>query len=287
MKRLIALDYDGTTLRSDQTIAGETVRVIQRVLEMGHRIMVMTGRNFQSIIAELEKYGLELPVGTNNGAEVFVNRQLLRRISMSSDQWMKVMKLMEESGVPFKVTTGEGVFAPRDWDRRAGKMLREGLPLDDPVYLDLMKTPPEELGQPFFDRAEDFLSQNRGSIVKIVAYLSDPALKNRLQQQLKKIPGLNVTSSTVFNVEVLHKDANKGSGLQVMANHLGIPKEWTIAIGDQSNDIAMFRAAGFSIAMGNAAEDVKRAADFVTRTNDEDGVAYALKRFVLMELENI
>ncbi|NGY88269.1 HAD hydrolase family protein [Bacillus megaterium] len=74
---------------------------------------------------------------------------------------------------------------------------------------------------------------------------------------------------------------NKGNGLKVMAKYFGIPLEDTVAIGDQFNDIPMFKVAGLSIAMANAEQEVKELSDVITLTNDENGVAYAIDNYVL------
>lgn len=81
--------------------------------------------------------------------------------------------------------------------------------------------------------------------------------------------------------EILPKDVNKATGLKALADHLGIPREQVMAIGDENNDIEMIQYAGLGVAMGNAANHIKELADVTTTTNAEDGVATAIRRYVL------
>ena len=92
---------------------------------------------------------------------------------------------------------------------------------------------------------------------------------------------LDVTSAFLGNLELTSKTAQKGGALRKLAAHLGAAPEETMAIGDSFNDLDMLRAAGTAVAMGNAEPIVKETADFITKSNDEDGVAYAIEKFAL------
>ncbi|HHX55014.1 MAG TPA: HAD-IIB family hydrolase, partial [Clostridiales bacterium] len=86
-------------------------------------------------------------------------------------------------------------------------------------------------------------------------------------------------SAPIF-LEFLDKGVNKGVGLSLIAQHLGIRQEEIIAVGDAGNDIAMIKYAGLGVAMGNATDDVKEIADYITLTNEEDGVAHLIEKFM-------
>ena len=87
--------------------------------------------------------------------------------------------------------------------------------------------------------------------------------------------------SSPYYLEILDKRVNKGQGVKMLAEKLGIPRENIMTLGDQENDIAMLEYAGTGVAMGNAIDSVKAVSQFVTKTNMEDGVAYAIQKFVL------
>jgi Cof subfamily protein (haloacid dehalogenase superfamily) len=93
-------------------------------------------------------------------------------------------------------------------------------------------------------------------------------------------PDLVVTTSIVNNIEINSREATKGNALKKLAAYLGIPLNETMAFGDDRNDITMLQAAGVGVAMGNAGEEVKRAADYVTDDCNSSGVAHAMKHFL-------
>jgi len=101
------------------------------------------------------------------------------------------------------------------------------------------------------------------------------------KKELRQFEDLEVVSSFKDNFEVMCKGVSKGRGVEVLANMYGFKREEVICIGDNENDLSMIRYAGLGIAMGNAEEEVKSEADFITRSNDEDGVAYAIDKFIL------
>ena len=91
----------------------------------------------------------------------------------------------------------------------------------------------------------------------------------------------NIMKSAPFYLEILSKRVDKGTGVKMLADHLGIAQENIMALGDQGNDIAMVNYAGVGVAMGNAIPELKEIAQFVTGTNSEDGVAMAIEKYVL------
>lgn len=102
-----------------------------------------------------------------------------------------------------------------------------------------------------------------------------------MEKQIKKRNNVTFSTGGVPSIEFTHKNANKGFGLWYLAEHLNIPLKNTVAIGDQLSDIPMFKVAGISIAMGNASNIVKSHATYITNHHDRNGVASALKKYVL------
>lgn len=146
----------------------------------------------------------------------------------------------------------------------------------------MFTTPPHVYGQPFFNQPEELLNIE-SSVIKFLILGLDPIQKNRVKALLETIEDTYVTSSSPFNLEVTHVNGHKGNGLKAMARFFNIPIEDTVAIGDEINDIPMFHAAGLSIAMGNAEDEVKKHSDVVTLSNDENGVAYAFENYILTD----
>ena len=108
-------------------------------------------------------------------------------------------------------------------------------------------------------------------------------MRERARAELQQVPGAYITTSGGLNLEVMPRGVDKGTGLAELAAFYGIPLENVMVFGDYDNDLPMFRRAGYPVAMGNAMEDVKRAAWQVTAPNTEDGLAQAIEKYVLSE----
>jgi hypothetical protein len=116
---------------------------------------------------------------------------------------------------------------------------------------------------------------------KINIFVKDPAEREPIKKELSAIPGIVICSSLYNNLEINAEGATKGNALLWLADYLGIAREETMAFGDGENDVPMLEAAGIGVAMANGVDAAKAAADELTLTNDEDGVAAAIERLVL------
>lgn len=118
---------------------------------------------------------------------------------------------------------------------------------------------------------------------KVQGLFADMKEREQAWQELKQFDSLELVGSLKYNIEINAAGVNKGKGLLELGEILGISREEIMVFGDGDNDIAMLREVGFGVAMQNADEEVKAVADYVTGSNDEDGVAKAIARFVLGE----
>ena len=116
---------------------------------------------------------------------------------------------------------------------------------------------------------------------KVNIYLGDLEERKTLREDLGSVEGIVISSSLYNNLEINAHGATKGNALMWLADYLSIDRKATMAFGDGENDISMIEAAGVGVAMGNGLEAVKAAADEITLTNDEDGVAAALERLII------
>lgn len=285
--KLICLDMDGTTLNSENKISNENIEAIKKAQQKGHIVMMLSGRAPQSINETLEMYNLKCPIGGSNGTAVFADGKLLELTSLSEDQCKEVAMQLEKEFIPYKIYTNKGIYIANDWVKRLECVLSSGnIPTDyyENENFERMTKLPEELdGHLYFDSVEALIEDKEITIQKFFILALDPMQKERLLKGLGSVSESYITSSSPFNVEVMNINGNKGNGLKVMAQHYNIPLEDTVAIGDQYNDIPMFKVAGLSIAMGNAEEEIKELSDVTTLTNDENGVAYAIENYVLKE----
>ncbi|GLC90098.1 Cof-type HAD-IIB family hydrolase [Lysinibacillus piscis] len=282
--KLIALDLDGTTLNSQKEITEETVQAIRKAQQAGHIVMVLSGRTVKSIRAELEKYDLQCPIGASNGTILYVDGQLIEMTSLTRLQAQRIHQALEEEGVPFNFTTHKGSFAPSNWGERLDNMLSSGrIPQHyfENSHYKMFTTHPTVYGHTLTDQLANIIQDDDFTILKASNVALDPEQKERLERAFAQIEQLQIASSSPFNIEVTHIDGHKGNGLRRMAEHFGIPLEDTVALGDEKNDIPMFQMAGLAIAMDNAEEEVKKYSNIVTLSNDENGVAHAIEKYIL------
>ena len=128
-----------------------------------------------------------------------------------------------------------------------------------------------------------YVVDSRNSVEKFNLFFKQERECSRIEarEALKRFSYLTVTSSIGNNLEINHMEATKGSGLSALADYLCLERDQVMAFGDGENDISMLKAAGMGVAMENASSIVKDSADTVTLSNDEDGVALAIEKFVL------
>ena len=125
-----------------------------------------------------------------------------------------------------------------------------------------------------------FIRKNQFSAEKIYMMFNDMELRERIKREYESNEAFLTTASMDNLVELNAPTADKGNALLALADILQIPHDQTMACGDHLNDAAMLKKAGFSVAMGNAVPEIKDLCDFVTKTNEEDGVAYVIEKIL-------
>ncbi|WP_164462179.1 Cof-type HAD-IIB family hydrolase [Bacillus sp. FJAT-42376] len=280
--KLIAIDLDGTLLSSELKISEVNRKAILKA-QKEHQVMICSGRAPEDIQAVLKEFDLTCDLAGSNGTVVYSNQKLLSRISISEDAARKAANLLDQNNVPYKIYTSEGIYVLNSWSERTTLSIERlnGMhSISEKEYKRITEQPKADGAIKLFDSIEDLLKINGLSIQKFFILTLDQQLKDELFPALGGIDGIAPTSSGPNNIEIMNPDGHKGTGLKVMAEHLGIRIEDTVAIGDNFNDVPMMEASGLSIAMGNADPDVKKLCDKVTLSNNEDGVAYALETFL-------
>jgi Cof subfamily protein (haloacid dehalogenase superfamily) len=263
--KLVAIDLDDTLLDSGLKISANCVRVIQEARKRGVLITLSTGRMYRSALPYAQQLGIDIPLITYQGAWV-KNSKTQEDIyykPVPSDLARQVMQYFEEVGVHYhsyfhdeltmEVFTEEGQF-----------------------YAGLVGVKAKLVPDLMAELAEH-------DAMKIMAITDNDKMIIKMEDDLKERFGtdLHITRSKPYFLEVMHREADKARALKVIAEHYGIARKEVMAVGDSYNDIAMIEGAGLGVAMGNSFKAVKDAADFVTMSNDEEGVAEAIRRFVL------
>lgn len=283
MKKLIAIDLDGTLLSSNIDISEENIQAIQNAQQAGHIVMICSGRAPEDIKTVIEKTPLQCPVAGSNGTMVLADGKLLSQISINKENVKSVASILNEKEFPFKIYTSKGIFVASSWTERMLAFLEQNQEISNglsPKEYKLMTEQPKETDSiKIFDQIEDVLNIENIAIQKF--FIPTITGKTELISTLNDIEGISITTSGPFNIEIMDTNGHKGNGVQVMAEYYNIPIENTVAIGDNFNDVPMLEVAGLSVAMGNADPAVKEIADVVTLTNNEHGVAHAIEKYVL------
>ncbi|WP_226670125.1 Cof-type HAD-IIB family hydrolase [Metabacillus litoralis] len=283
MKKLIAIDLDGTLLSSNIEISQENIQAIQAAQEAGHIVMICSGRAPEDIKTVIDQTPLQCPVGGSNGTMVIADGKLLSQISINKDTVRSVAEILNNNKYPFKIYSSKGIFVASTWSERMLVFLEQNPDiasgLTEKEYKFMTEQPKETETIKHFTTIDEVLTNEDVTIQKF--FVPTLSGKDELTATLKQIENIAITTSGPYNIEIMDTNGHKGNGVKVMAEYFNIPIEHTVAIGDNFNDVPMLEVAGLSIAMGNGDPTVKKMADVVTLTNNENGVAHAIKKYVL------
>lgn len=283
---LIALDMDGTLLNEDGEISPENKEAILHAQSLGHIVIIATGRSYMDAERQLRLADLECPVVSLNGAVVTLpDGTLAASTPLDKEDIIPALRWMNE--IPelyYEVYTEDNVYVELDKRVRLEKLsaLKEDEVPEEVGWLlkAMIDQQFQQAAVTYVESMEDIWSKEENLIYKTLAFSLNRELLKEASTRFAAIPGLIITASHVNNIEINHKDANKGNGVKLMADHYGIPAEQIAVMGDSYNDLPMFEIAGYRIAMENAAPILKETADFITLSNSEHGVAAGLRHLL-------
>ena len=268
--RLIALDMDGTTFNSRKEITNRTRRTIAEAVERGIQVFPATGRPKSYLPQEIMSIPGVHYASTSNGASIIdMNKEApLYEDLIPAERMPDIIRRIKD--LPFIIEL---------FYKGACYCDRSTLPVIEQI---LQERPSVQNGQApeiYEDGIFDRLLQDPFPVEKVHLIFSDLKIRKEIMDFYQKENILDVTSAFAENLELTSKTATKSNALLRLAGILGISQEETMAIGDSFNDLDMLGAAGTSVAMGNAEPEIKETADLITKTNDEDGVAWAIEKY--------
>ena len=268
--RLIAFDLDETLLNSDKSLSDENREALERAAEAGILIVPATGRFLGGIPENIRSLPIRYAI-TMNGSEVadVQTDARLYRAYIPNERAQALMRYFDTLPVAYDCYMGgKGYIAKEFLDRIEDYIVT-------PVYIVMAHR--NRTAVPYLP---DFIAERGLPLQKLQIFTPDSTYKAALMRELAlRYPDLVITTSTPENIEINAKEATKGHALKALCTHLGIPASQAMAFGDGLNDLSMLEAAGTGVAMANAAEPLKKAADYITLSNNEAGVAHAIKRF--------
>ena len=269
--RLIALDLDGTLLDSDKRLPPANFAALERAHRAGTCIVPATGRYFAAMPEVIRTLPFLRYAITINGARVSDadDSEVLYRADLPLAQALEIMRWLDTLPIIYDCYMDNTGWMTERFQRRAAEFSPDRHILE--MLRDLRHPVPE---------LKAFIAQRGHDIQKVQFFSNDADLRAEvLRTCSQRFPGTVASSSCPNNVEINHADATKGKALLGLCRALNVDPKETLAFGDGLNDIPMLRAAGVGIAMGNASDTVKAAADLVTADCDDAGVAAAIGRF--------
>lgn len=275
--KMLVMDMDGTLLTNDKRISDVNKRALEKAAELGVKIVVSTGRIFTSALVFGELIGVDTPIIASNGAYIREKDrdEVVYMRPFGETNIREVLKLTHKHNVYGHFYTHDTIFSE--------KLIHSAL-----NYTKWNKQMPEgkKVNIVIIDRNEwdSIIEKHKDEILKVVITDDDPERINALRQDISRL-NVEISSSVVYNnqynIEVMDKGVTKGNAVNVLAQMYKIDRSEIICIGDSENDIPMIEYAGLGVAMENGTDDAKKAADFITLSNENNGVAYVIEKFII------
>ena len=265
--KLLALDMDGTLLDSHKCIPPRTAQTIEGLVESGTDVCLSTGRS----ATELADYLPELPFvrygSLISGALAydFAQRRPLAVHALPTDVALDLIRTAKlEDAMVHLLCLGGSVALERD----IARMPQVHMGIYQDLFERLFEKP---------ESVEDYVTTHDGEVMKVNLYHLDAAARERTRRRVEGMP-LELADAEETSLECSPAGTSKATGLSELCRALGISLDEVVAVGDAPNDLAAIEAVGCGVAMGNATDEVRAAADLVVADNDHGGVIEAIER---------
>lgn len=268
--RLIAIDMDGTLLNSQDKISERNKEAILKAIDNGIHVVIATGRIYKSALHYHRYIGLKSPIIACNGAiisssqgdiifENFIDHNWLREIIQLAEANDMYYHFYDRDKFYYKTSKAEFINYYKYYEEN---YICQGI--------ELVR----------FKDPSDIVDLDRSKYYKIVFIDDDSDKLYDFRKKLSLIKGISISKSWHNNIEVMNESVSKGNAVKFLADILNIDSSEVIAIGDNENDVSMFKVSGLSVAMENGDEIAKSNADVITDSNDEDGVAKVIEKYI-------
>ena len=267
MYKLIALDMDGTLLNSQKELTSRVRSAISSAKEQGIKVVLASGRPFEGMLPTLKELGLD---GDEDYALTY-NASLILKVACGTIVNQAILKgqdaielyaMAQKLGVNILAySLTRGLITPKQNTYTDYEARLNGIEFT-------------EFDFNLLEKDEDIL---KVMMIDEPDLLSDAI--NRLPQSLQS--KYSMARSLPFFFEFMNIDSNKGKGMEALTAHLGLNPEQIICVGDAANDLEMIKYAGLGVAMENATDEVKAHANYITASNDNDGVAHVFEKYIL------
>jgi Cof subfamily protein (haloacid dehalogenase superfamily) len=278
--KLIVSDLDGTLLNRNREISQENLAALHAAQEKGIEIAIASGRNYGNVLELCHRAGLNVHIISNNGSFVHdkTGKQLIA-IGMDKQHMKTALEWLHNHHYFYNVSTEKEVFYPVNVEEILLSDFQTAASLNGIITIDMVKEKINRIvsqeGAKFMENFTEILDQDLtfGNISSIT-FNKEKLSKGK--EYFKNVQDLAMTVSGDDIFEMIPPSASKGNALEILSNSLHIPLQKIMAIGDHYNDISMLEKVGYSVAMGNAEEDVKKICKYITLTNDLNGVGHII-----------
>ncbi|KYD28750.1 Cof-type HAD-IIB family hydrolase [Geobacillus sp. FSL W8-0032] len=268
MYKLLALNIDGTILKNNGRLSRETKEAVDYVRKKGVYVTLMTSRNFLSARKVAKALRLDGMLITFQGA--LIGKSLDHRLFAAvipEERTFNIVQILENFPCNIRLMHERYSLGNRKKVKR-NLVVQTVLSSSDPFFYPTQ----------FVDSLGDVLIDEPMAVPKIDVYFADDAEREEAARLLASaIPSIDMIMQSEGKMEIVPQGVSKLAGLRRLTQHLGISLKETVVIGDGLDDLPAIEAAGLGVAMGNAPLEVKRVADWVTRSNEQLGVAYMVK----------
>lgn len=263
MYKLIAIDIDDTLLTDDITVTPGTKAALAAAIEKGVFVTLATGRMYASAKKIAKQIELDVPIITYQGSLVktLLEEEVLYERSVPQDAAIELIDYCAKNNLHLQLYIDDILYVKEDNEKARDYSRLSNIPfVAEPDFASLIKKPTMKM-----------------------LMIDDPARLDEVALELAPLIGdrVHITKSKPHYLEVTHKEGTKGHAISFMAEHIGCTLDEVIAIGDSWNDREMIEAAGLGVAMGNAQPKLKEMAQYVTKSNNDEGVRHVIEKFIL------
>lgn len=259
MIKLVATDIDGTILIPEGEFTQGVKDCVRKLCAQGIKVVLVTGRMNAAAKLIAKDLGLETPVVSYQGGLVTYNGETLYERYLTKDQTERVLNWAKQENIHINLYNDDILYS----EKACYEVQR---------YCNNLHTHYEI-------KAFDEINKNKINKLLAINY-NEPEKIDRYEKELPEIfPDLYIVKSTPYFLEFSNKEASKSCAVRFLQEHWGLKQDEILTIGDQNNDIELLKAGGIKIAMGNATEELKKQADYITDTVYNDGFVKAIEQF--------
>lgn len=280
--KVIAIDLDGTLLSENLSIYQEDIKSIKQAQQQNYIFTIATGRALFDAQHIIKKYMLSCPIIASNGAQIYVDNKNIHERFMNQDIIQPIIQWMNKENIYYQVYLSDKIVVSDQGIQHLQKQLHDVVNQDASFNKDgFWESIRAQIYQYGLQEVSGVIQPaDYDSIIKFMVVSPDIRKLRMAKEYFNQIDGCVVSSSGTFNLEIMSIGVDKGIALHKICEYYGTTVKNAIVIGDNLNDMPMFKVAGIGIAMGNADEELIQIATFKTLSNNECGVSYAFRHYI-------